>query len=392
MDAPARGINNFHYQALIKEYPEPPIGRLLDDADLSELASEMAELVLEDEVSSQIPREERSRELLQTAVEKEGNRSHKGGVWRVRPLTNEKLISVSYDGVAKVWTPKEKNKPQVLLNPSGRSNRKECLSAAQLTDGTIVTGIANGTMNFYDGTAYTQMGYINEPKASSQGFYSMTVLGNDFLVTGACQKPKSVKRYWNHNLKLWDLRDRAHLASKKPICCLNGHQGGISGLVTIDERQIASSSADKTLGIWDIKQEGLVHVFEGHTDYVYSIAKCNQNLLVSGSRDRTARLWDIRIKSQCGDLQMPKSLETHSSTVYDVAACGEFSILTASRDTYVKLWDRRAPGRPVKILDTDDAFAYSTCWVANDLIASGTADKASKGKGSGNVRLWELKG
>ena len=375
-------------RALMGEYEEAPLGgRLLDDSDLADVANRVAEMALgkDDEAESQ-------PELLpQTATEKEGSRSHTRGVWRVRPLSGNRVISASYDGTAKVWNLGNDAKPQVLkIYAKDKKNQREVLSLTELGDGTIVTGTANGIMSFWNGANCASKGFINESARSTQGFYSMVVLDNDVLATGACQRPKEVKGNWNHDIKLWDLKNRAKLQDKTPLCILKGHKGGVSGLVVLADALFASSSADKTLKIWDALAQEVVATLEGHDDYVYSLALCSENLLVSGSRDKTVRLWDARSYKECGTLQMPKSLEAHASTVHDVASYQEFGILTASRDAYVKLWDRRQPGRPIKILDTEDSYAYSVTCVADGLIAAGTLAESSRGK-SGNVRLWELK-
>lgn len=381
-------ISSNYKSALLREYDDLFRGQLLEDEsssiDLDGIAEDVAELCLEEDSLPEV--------LPHQAKERPTAMSHARGVWRVRPISDNRFVSASYDGTAKVWNPKnDKSKPHVLFGGFKSPKRKECLSVAQLTDGTIITGFANGTMKLWDGKTYDSKGFIKEPDNQRFGFYSMTPMKENRLATGACQKPNKSEIKWNHVIKLWNLQDCNQLAKKSPECVLKGHTGGISEIVSLQDDTIASSSADKTICLWDLNKKAASQQLKGHEDYVYSLAECAPNILASGSRDRKVFLWDTRMGSKCGELKMPKALQAHASTVYDVASYGENGVLTASRDAYIKLWDRRNTDRAVKVLDTEDAFAYSVCSVTDGLIAAGTCSSFSKDKPGGNVRVWELK-
>ncbi len=375
--------------ALRGVYGEDPMrGRLLDDesssVEVDDIAIDVALLCLEDDEPVKI--------LPAHAKERPETLSHSRGVWRVRPISGGRVVSASYDGLAKVYNPTvEKAKPTVLQSGFKSSKRKECLSIAELSDKTIITGYANGSMSLWDGDTCTFKGYIKERKGARFGFYSMAALDDNRLVTGACMQPKDAKYPWKHVVQVWNLENQNNLAKQRPVSVLEGHQGGISAVVALENGQIATASADKTIRVWDLVQSECVGMLKGHTDYIYSLSDLGSHMLVSGSRDKRVVLWDHRSGNKCGELKMPEALQAHASTVHDVASYEEVGILTASRDAYVKLWDSRQTDRVIKILDTEDAFAYSACSVGNSLIAAGTCVQLAKNKQGGRVRLWDLK-
>ena len=52
----------------------------------------------------------------------------------------------------------------------------------------------------------------------------------------------------------------------------NGHTGAVNGiLLTKDEKNMISYSADNTIKIWDMKEGKLLKTLEGHTKKVYGI-------------------------------------------------------------------------------------------------------------------------
>lgn len=72
-----------------------------------------------------------------------------------------------------------------------------------------------------------------------------------------------------------------------------GHRGTITGVAfNPNMRQLATSSTDKAVMLWNFKPQLRAFRFEGHSDEVLSVAYSSANSFVaSGSKDRTARLW-----------------------------------------------------------------------------------------------------
>jgi WD40 repeat protein len=62
---------------------------------------------------------------------------------------------------------------------------------------------------------------------------------------------------------------------------------------TADFRLI-SGSLDKTIRLWDLREERCLAILQGHTDFVLSALFMRDGLrVISGSKDRCVLLWDL---------------------------------------------------------------------------------------------------
>ena len=79
---------------------------------------------------------------------------------------------------------------------------------------------------------------------------------------------------------------------------LQGHKNGITQLCWPSEGQLFSSSADKTVTIWDTNRGQRLRKFAEHTGIINSIAVASEtsNIFVSGSDDKTVLVYDSRSK------------------------------------------------------------------------------------------------
>lgn len=302
---------------------------------------------------------------------------HKGGVWRVRSVGPKKIASASYDHSACLWDlPTSSSSAFEPAMKILKGNKKEVLSIANDDAGKrFITGSAKGIMKVYslDGKLLKTLQETN-----STGFYSLCYIGKDLVVSGACQKPDKVNSHWDHEIRVWNLKE-----DTQPIL-IGTHAGGISSLVSIKSNQIASASADATLGLWDIEKRASLFSFTGHIDYVYGLSyNCEKEVLFSGSRDKKIMTWDPKTGKKIGSLCQKDSLSAHTSTVYDVDATHFPFVFSASRDGTVKTWDMRT----CNVLRSHDAysgFVYSVAGFPDGSCAVGTAGKKKEEK-SGEV-------
>ncbi|KAK3684755.1 WD40-repeat-containing domain protein [Podospora appendiculata] len=110
-------------------------------------------------------------------------------------------------------------------------------------------------------------------------------------------------------LQIIDVRradsDRAVLVAR------DGHSDAINALAfnPRSEFLVATASADKTIGIWDLRNmKKKIHTLEGHNDAVTSLAwhPTESSILGSGSYDRRILFWDL---SLVGEEQLPDDAE-----------------------------------------------------------------------------------
>src|SRR5438045_192156 len=78
---------------------------------------------------------------------------------------------------------------------------------------------------------------------------------------------------------------------------LEGHTGCVYAVaLTPDGTQAISTSADKTLRVWDLTTGKPVATLEGHSSEVVGVAVAespNGIVLVSGSQDKTLSVWNL---------------------------------------------------------------------------------------------------
>jgi len=135
----------------------------------------------------------------------------------------------------------------------------------------------------------------------------------------------------DHTVRIWDV-DTGE-------CCkiLKGYTHWVREVVYSPQgNQIASASSDcdKTVRLWDV-QTGECHLtLTGHADDVWGVAySANGKLLASGSWDKTVRLWDVS-SGECRAVVENFPAEVHcvswstsSDTNYLVTGCNDGSVL-----------------------------------------------------------------
>jgi histone-binding protein RBBP4 len=106
-------------------------------------------------------------------------------------------------------------------------------------------------------------------------------------------------------LQIIDMRQPA--TDKAVLVGRNGHSDAINALAfnPTEEVLVATASADKTIGIWDLRNiTEKVHTLEGHGDAVTALSwhPHEAGILASASYDRRVLFWDL---SRVGEDQLP---------------------------------------------------------------------------------------
>lgn len=132
---------------------------------------------------------------------------------------------------------------------------------------------------------------------------------------------------------LHDLNSESYSATE-----LSGHTGYLSCCRFLSDREVLTSSGDKTCALWDVTTQQQKQSFDGHSgDVMFLSLFAGGNTFVSGACDATAKLWDIRT-GKC-----ESSFVDHESDINSVACFPDgqgFS--TGSDDGSCKLFDLRS--------------------------------------------------
>ncbi len=140
---------------------------------------------------------------------------------------------------------------------------------------------------------------------------------------------------------------------------------------------MVSSSADKTIMIWNVRDWSCKRVLYGHLGAVNSVSfSPNGDRIVSTSVDKSVRVWDV----QKGLCQLV--CQGHSKGVS--SACFSLDgerIFSASQDGAIFVWDAKS-GQCIKELHGHSSFVNSVALSPNGLlIISGSSDRTA--------RLWD---
>lgn len=110
------------------------------------------------------------------------------------------------------------------------------------------------------------------------------------------------------DLTLQILDTRSPDTSKSAVIGANGHTDAINAVAFNPDSEtiVATGSADKTIGIWDLRNlKHKLHALEGHHESVTSLAwhPKERAILASSSYDRRILFWDL---SRIGEEQTPE--------------------------------------------------------------------------------------
>jgi general transcriptional corepressor TUP1 len=64
-----------------------------------------------------------------------------------------------------------------------------------------------------------------------------------------------------------------------------------------DNQFLASGSEDKTIKLFEMSTNNVIHTFVGHSSVICSLDySCDGRFIVSGSGDKTIRIWNVNHK------------------------------------------------------------------------------------------------
>ncbi|KAJ5489762.1 Coronin-like protein crn1 [Penicillium diatomitis] len=173
-----------------------------------------------------------------------------------------------------------------------------------------------------------------------------------------------------------------------PVGKLTGHPKKVGHVLfnPAAENVLATASGDYTVKIWDI-EAGAAKLSLNVGDIVQSQSwSANGSLLVTTSRDKKLRIWDVRQERPAHETNGHSGAK-NSRTVWlgerDRIATTGFSKMS---DRQLALWDIRAVREPINGFKTLDSIS-GVCMPFWD---DGTSCLYLAGRGDGNIRYFEL--
>ncbi len=186
-----------------------------------------------------------------------------------------------------------------------------------------------------------------------------TRLGRTILLTSATDNPRRVRGF-------------------RPLrTFLQGYTYAVTSVAWGPKGQfLASASEDKTIRIWHVPNDRLLHTLRGHRDAISSVAwSPDGQTLATSSWDSTIRLWTME------ESRLPRSFQRHADQVLSVAWSPDGELLaSAGGDGTIWIW-RVSDGKPLQALRGHTGEVHSVAWSPDgNILASASWDNT--------VRLW----
>ena len=174
----------------------------------------------------------------------------------------------------------------------------------------------------------------------------------------------------------------------KPVGKLSGHSRKVGHVLfnPAAENILASSSGDYTVKLWDL-EDGKAKLTLKHNDIVQSLSwSADGSMLVTTSRDKKLRFWDVRQEKPAHEVASHTGAK-NSRCVWmgdqDRVATTGFSKMSGRQ---LGLWDTRNPAKPV---GGDFMELDSSSGVGMPFWDDGCQMLYIAGKGDGNIRYYE---
>ena len=175
-------------------------------------------------------------------------------------------------------------------------------------------------------------------------------------VDAATGHPLLVSGSWDMTARVWDL------ATAQTLRTLGGHTMAVWAVAALDNGDVATASADKTIRLW--RGSTCVHTLTGHTDCIRALAVVPGLGFLSAANDATLRLWS-------GDGEALQELVGHTAYVYSVALLATGEIVSSGEDRSLRVWH---DGQCIQTVlhPADSVWAVAT--LANGDVATATND------------------
>lgn len=235
-----------------------------------------------------------------------------------------------------------------------QAHESSVLSLLQLRDHRICSGASNGVIKIWSKRLdLCEM----ELRGHKGGVNEVIQLVDDNLCS--CARDRTVK--------LWNLI--------LGVCfrTLEGHSTVVKSVIQLQDRRICSASNDKQIIVWNSEGE-LQGVLEGHKGAVQHLIEAHVGAVVSSSADRTLRVWSLR------DFSCTRSMSLSERAVH-IQRLSSNRIITLLFDTSLVIANI-ATGELNSVLPCHSGWVHCALLLRNGIFCSAGFSRV--------INLWDL--
>lgn len=308
------------------------------------------------------------------------------------------LASASDDKTIIIWNVKT---GKVIRTLEGHTNYVTCLSFNQ-NGNRLVSGSEDHTIRLWD--VYGNNAEITKFEADNNSRYSCfsfdgnrfasKPLDNDLISisdveTGKILKSLNAEKYTRvlcfhptdkrifvtssgKTIKIWDLDSDSLLHT------LSSHHRSVSCITfSQDGKYMASASSDSTIIVWDARSYKHLKTLSEHAAKVNHVSFSNDGKTVaSASDDKTIKLWNIETEECLATLN-----GHHDAIKYISFSPNDKLLVSASDGNTIKVWDVETE-LPIKSFLRHKGTMMYASFVSDSIMVSASTD--------GVIRLWDV--
>lgn len=285
---------------------------------------------------------------------------HELDVRGIAAVSDEKIVSGSRDGTARVW--------DLSLTLDTNPNNEICFlspTGAFVNAVTFVNSAFTGDVAAVGGK--DAIIYLSELHGSfvkpGDDFGKFQLVGHQGNVCSLNYKDDVlISGSWDCTAKVWDL------SSFSVKYDLKGHSASVWDAKIVDaaEEIYLTCSADRTIRKWKGGKE--VAQFSGHNDVVRKLLILpGAKHFVSASNDCTLKVWDLESGA------VLQTLHGHDSFIYDIAILSNGDLVSTAEDRTVRIWRN---GKTLQAITLPCISVWCVDTLPNDDIAVGGSDKS----------------
>lgn len=284
---------------------------------------------------------------------------HELDVRGIAAVSEEKIVSGSRDGTARVWDlsltlDTNPNNEICFLSPTGAFVNAVAYVSSAYTGDVVAVGGKDAIIYLSElHGSFVKPGddFGKFQLVGHQGNVCSLHYRDDVLASGS----------WDCTAKVWDL------SSFSVKYDLKGHSASVWDAKIVDaaDEIYLTCSADRTIRKWKAGKE--VAQFNGHNDVVRKLLILpGGKQFVSASNDCTLKIWDLETGA------VLQTLHGHDSFIYDIAILSNGDLVSTAEDRTVRIWRN---GKTLQAITLPCISVWCVDTLPNDDIAVGGSDK-----------------